>query len=215
MINEYTTALTRANLQNNIPKELITLRNEYRENGVPTILTDGLNELIMMLKIKSPKKILELGTATGVSGSAMLLTLKNATLTTVEKMPAMRDEALKNFKRFGVADRVTSLLGDTMETVPNITEKFDFIFLDCNKAAYPKVYPYLKSMLNEGGVLFADNVVFRGYCSGEAEIPKEYRTLVQKIKNFNDMVSSDEDMITCFFDVGDGISVSVKKAENE
>lgn len=214
MINEYTTKLTRDNLVNNVPKELIDIRNEYRDNGVPTILTDGLNELLMVLKIKNPKKILELGTATGVSGSAMLLTCKNATLTTVEKMPQMQAEAIKNFKKFGVHDRVTSLLGDTMETVPTINDKFDFIFLDCNKAAYPKVYPYLKAMLNEGGVLFADNVVFRGYCSGENEVLKEYRTLVQKIQKFNDMVSADKDMISCFFDVGDGISVSVKKSEN-
>ncbi len=215
MINEYTTNLTRKNLDNNVPSELMTLRNEYREKGVPTILTDGLNELLLMLKIKQPKNILELGTATGVSGSAMLLTCKDAKLTTVEKLPVMRDEALKNFQKFGVIDRVTSLLGDTMETVPTINEKFDFIFLDCNKAAYPKVYPYLKEMLVGGGVLFADNVIFRGYCSKEAEVPKEYRTLVQKIQKFNDMVSNDKDMITCFFDVGDGISVSVKKLENE
>ena len=211
MINEYTTRLTRDNLSNNVPEELIEIRNEYRDKGVPTILTDGLNELLLTLKIKNPKRILELGTATGISGSAMLLTCKNAVLTTVEKMPIMQSEALKNFEKFGVLDRVTSLLGDTMETVPNIQGKFDFIFLDCNKAAYPKVFPYLKNMLNEGGVLFADNVIFRGYCRGEAEVPKEYRTLIQKIQKFNDMVSADKDLITCFFDVGDGISVSVKK----
>ena len=62
-------------------------------------------------------------------------------------------------------------------------------------------------------MLFADNVIFRGYCSGEVETPKKYKTLVANIKKFNDAVSVDKDMITCFFDVGDGISVSVKKSE--
>lgn len=213
MINEYTTLLTRENLNNNIPNELLSLRNEYRDKGVPTILTDGLNELLLMLKMKNPSNILELGTATGISGTATLLSLPNAKLTTVEKLPEMQSEALKNFNKFGVADRVTSILGDTLEVLEKLEGKFDFIFLDCNKSAYYKAYPYLKNLLIEGGVLFADNVIFRGYCSGEVETPKKYKTLVANIKKFNDAVSVDKDMITCFFDVGDGISVSVKKSE--
>jgi predicted O-methyltransferase YrrM len=110
-----------------------------------------------------------------------------------------------------VADRVTSILGDSLEVVEKLSGKYDFIFLDCNKSAYYKLLPYLKNLLTSGGVLFADNVIFRGYCSGEVEVPKKYKTLVQNIKKFNDMVSADADFITCFFDVGDGISVSVKK----
>ena len=150
MINEYTTRLTRENLNNNIPNELLSLRNEYRDSGVPTILTDGLNELLLMLKMKNPSNILELGTATGISGTAMLLELKNAKLTTVEKLPEMQAEALKNFEKFGVADRVTSILGDTMETLANLQGKFDFVFLDCNKSAYYKAYPYVKNLLTDG-----------------------------------------------------------------
>ena len=213
MINEYTAKLTRDNLQNNIPPKLLSLRNEYRDKGIPTILTDGLNELLLTLKMKNPSNILELGTATGISATAMLLSLENAKITTVEKLPEMREEALKNFEKFGVIDRVTSMLGDSLEIVKNLSGKFDFIFLDCNKSAYPKLYPYLKNLLTDGGVLFADNVIFRGYCSSEIETPKKYKTLVQNIKSFNDMVSADTDMITCFFDVGDGIMVSVKKME--
>ena len=211
MINEYTKELTNRSASNNIPKDFIEMQDEYRKAGFPTILTDGLTELLLMLSIKNPKTLLELGTSTGCSSIAMLKTLKDLKIVTVEKIPEIQAQAIENFKKFGVADRVESLLGDSVEVVKSLNQKFDFIFLDCNKAAYPKVYPYLKNMLNEGGVLFADNVVFRGYCSGEAEAPKEYRTLIQKIQKFNDMVSADKDLITCFFDVGDGISVSVKK----
>ena len=66
-------------------------------------------------------------------------------------------------------------------------------------------------MLNDGGVIFADNILFRGYVSGENEYPKEYKTLVQKIDNYNQLAANDSEMITCFFDVGDGIAVSYKK----
>lgn len=211
MHNEYTSKLTTQNLLQNIPIELLQLRDGYREEGIPTILVDSLNELLLSVATKNPKNILELGTATGCSGIAMLLTCKNAKLVTIEKMEVSRQKALENFKKFGVSDRVTSILGDSVETVIKIAEKFDFIFLDCNKASYKLLYPLLKDLLNKGGVLFADNVLFRGYVSGEKPVTKEHRTLVQKIDEFNKLIASDTDMITCFFDVGDGIAISVKK----
>ena len=211
MVNEYTKELTAKNFKNNIILELKQMQEEYRKKGVPTILEDGLNELLLILSIKQPKTILELGTSMGCSGIAMLKTIKDATLFTVEKIPEVRKEALSNFEKYGVKDRVTSLIGDSLDVVKNLTKKFDFIFLDCNKAAYATLYPLLKDLLNDGGVIFADNILFRGYVAKEKECPKEYRTLVQKIDNYNQIASSDNEMITCFFDVGDGIAVSYKK----
>lgn len=211
MINEYTKDLTSKNAKLNIPEEIVKMQTDYRKNGVPTILTDGLNELLMMLKIKNPKTVLELGTATGCSGIAILKTLPNAKLTTVEKIPSVRKQALENFEKFGVIDRVNSLIGDSLDVVLNLTQKFDFIFLDCNKAAYATLYPLLKDLLTDNGVIFADNILFRGYVAKEKECPKEYKTLIEKIDLYNQLASNDEEMITCFFDVGDGIAVSVKK----
>lgn len=213
MYNEYTSKLTFKNLQFNIPNELLKLRDEYREEGVPTILVESLNELLLMVSVKNPKNILELGTATGCSGIAMLSVNKTAKLVTVEKFEEVRFKAIENFKKFGVYDRVTSILGDSVETVMKIAEKFDFIFLDCNKASYVTLYPLLKDLLNDGGVLFVDNVLFRGYVSGEVESDAKHKTLVKKIDDFNQLIANDKDMVTCFFDVGDGISVSVKKGK--
>ncbi len=213
MYNEYTSKLNFKNLQFNIPKELLKIRDEYREEGVPTILVESLNELLLTVSATKPKNILELGTATGCSGIAMLHVCKEAKLVTIEKFEEVRNKAVENFKKFGVYDRVTSILGDSVETVMKIAEKFDFIFLDCNKASYITLYPLLKDLLNDGGILFVDNVLFRGYVSGEVETKKQHKTLVGKIDAFNQLIASDEDMITCFFDVGDGICVSVKKGK--
>lgn len=211
MINEYAAALTGENFKNNLPEALRKMQKDYRSRGVPTILSEGLNELLLMISIKRPERVLELGTSVGCSAIAILSLLKNCNLVTVEKNEQVRTEALENFKKYGVSDRVVSLIGDSFDVVKNLTAKFDFIFLDCNKAAYAILYPLLKDLLNDGGVIFADNVLFRGYVAGEKECPKEYRSLVNKIDDFNKLVSSDKDMITCFFDVGDGIAVSVKK----
>jgi predicted O-methyltransferase YrrM len=121
------------------------------------------------------------------------------------------DEAVKNFKKFGVMDRVTAILGDSYETALTLTGEYDFIFLDCNKASYTRLLPVLKNLLKKGGVLFTDNVLFRGYVSGEVKTPKVYNSLARKIREFDEILASDTDLITCFFDVGDGISISYKK----
>lgn len=211
MINEYTKELTNRSASNNIPSEFIEMQNEYRKAGFPTILTDGLTELLLMLSIKQPKTLLELGTSTGCSSIAMLKSLPNLKITTIEKMPEIQAQAIENFKKFGVSDRVESLLGDSVEVASSLTEKYDFIFLDCNKSAYVKLLPILKNLLNNGGVIFADNVLFRGYVSGEKECPKQYKSLCKNLDSYNQLVANDKDLLTCFFDVGDGIAVSYKK----
>lgn len=211
MINEYTKNLTERSWEYSLPEELLKLRAYYKASGVPTILDESLSELLLMVSIKQPLNILELGTATGCSGTAMLLTQKDAKLTTIEKFEGVQEEAIKNFKRFGVYDRVTTVLGDSLESAQSLTGEYDFIFLDCNKASYKKLLPVLKNLLKKGGVLFTDNVLFRGYVSGENEPPKIYRALTRKIGEYNDLLSQDKDLITCFFDVGDGIAISIKK----
>ncbi|MBE5743873.1 MAG: O-methyltransferase [Clostridiales bacterium] len=211
MINKYTKDLTAKSAENSLPSELNELRKFYKESGIPTILDESLTELLLTLLVKNPENILELGTATGCSGTAMLLTLPNAKLTTIEKRQVSQDEAIKNFKKFGVYDRVTCVLGDSYETACSLIGEFDFIFLDCNKASYTRLLPVLKGLLKKGGVLFTDNVLFRGYVSGESEPPREYRALSRKIGEFNELLANDKELLTCFFDVGDGISISYKK----
>ena len=211
MINQFTKELTEKSAEFSLPQELKDLRVFYKESGIPTILDESLSELLLMVSIKNPENILELGTATGCSGTAMLLTQKTAKLTTIEKFETSRQEAIKNFKKFGVMDRVTSILGDSYETALSLTGEYDFIFLDCNKASYTRLLPVLKNLLKKGGVLFTDNVLFRGYVSGEVKTPKIYNSLARKIREFDEILAKDTDLITCFFDVGDGIAVSYKK----
>ncbi len=211
MINQFTKELTEKSAEFSLPQELKDLRVFYKESGIPTILDESLSELLLMVSIKNPENILELGTATGCSGTAMLLTQKTAKLTTIEKFETSRQEAVKNFKKFGVMDRVTSILGDSYETALSLTGEYDFIFLDCNKASYTRLLPVLKNLLKKGGVLFTDNVLFRGYVSGEVKTPKIYNSLARKIREFDEILAKDTDLITCFFDVGDGIAVSYKK----
>lgn len=210
-MNEYCTRLILDNAESTLDRDLLALHDEYRRNGIPTILTESLNELVLTAKIKRPKKILELGTSVGCSGIALLLACEGSTLTTVEKFDSVARTAESNFKRFGVYDRVTQFVGDALETIDSVGEGFDFVFLDCNKSKYKDLLPKIKAKTAAGGVLFADNVLYRGYISGEVKAPHRHNTIKNNMREFLRLITTDGDFITTISEVGDGVSVSYKK----
>ena len=210
-MNEYVTELLLKNAVCTVDEKLMELRNAYRESGVPTLLTESLNELVLMARIKNPANILELGTATGCSAIALLFACPDAALTTVEKFRKSADEAARNFKTFGVDDRITQYVGDAVDIISNLNEKFDFVFLDCNKSKYKDLLPIIKLKMTTGGVLFADNVLYRGYITGEVKAPHRHNTIKNNMRKFLRLISTDKDFITTISDVGDGVSISYKK----
>lgn len=210
-MNEYVTELLLKNAVCTVDEKLMELRNAYRESGVPTLLTESLNELVLMARIKNPANILELGTATGCSAIALLFACPDAALTTVEKFRKSADEAARNFKTFGVDDRITQYVGDAVDIISNLNEKFGFVFLDCNKSKYKDLLPIIKLKMTTGGVLFADNVLYRGYITGEVKAPHRHNTIKNNMREFLRLISTDKGFITTISDVGDGVSISYKK----
>lgn len=198
------------NSQPKIPQKIVEMRTEYKANGIPTILTDSLNLLLLTLSIAKPKKILEIGTATGMSGICMLNTLKNASLTTIEKDESSFFEAKKNFAEMGFSNRVTQLLGDAGEVLNYIDGQFDFVFLDGPKSHYIDYMPDILRVLVAGGVLFCDNVLFRGYVDGSKPFSKGDNTIVKNLRLFINETINNPKLTTQVLNVGDGILISYK-----
>mgnify|MGYP002521462726 CR=1 FL=1 len=210
-MHEYVKSLAIKSAENAVSKELLELRDDYRSKGIATILTESLNSLILTAKLVKPTKILEFGTSVGCSGIALLNACPEAVLYTVERYRPAEDEAMKNFKKFGLDKRVFAFFGEATEVVDEVGEGFDFVFLDCNKSKYKDLLPKIKAKMKSGGVLFADNVLFRGYITGEVKTPHRHNTIRNNMRGFLETISSDEDFITAVSDTGDGISVSYKK----
>ena len=198
----------------NIPDldgELKELRNSAFEREIPTSDDETLCVLLTLLKAIKPRNILELGTATGISGLAMLKTCPQAKLTTVEKNEEFFKEAVLNFKNAGVEDRVTAIFGDAGEEILKfLPDSFDLIFLDCAKVQYIKYLPVLKELLKDGGTLIADDILLFGYITGEAEVPQKRKMLVEHIKEYISAVKADKDFTTSILNIGNGLAVSVK-----
>lgn len=185
------------------------IREFARENYVPIVRPKTLEILIEEIKKSNAKTILEIGTAIGYSGIRMLEN-SVANLVTIEKDEKMRDIALKNFKKEGLSDRVNLVFADAIDYLKIEKGKFDFIFLDGPKGQYIHYLPYLKGILNDGGTMFCDNVLFMGLVNSNVEPPKKHRTIVNNLREFIKTLCEDENYETNLIDIEDGILIAKK-----
>ena len=182
-------------------------------NGIPVADDETLQFLLVTLAMTKPTRILEIGSAVGLSGVAMLQACPTATLTTMELEEERYIEAKRNFAEFGVTDRVNALLGDAGEILAMMDGQYDFVFLDGPKAQYEKYLFDLKRLMKKGATLFADDVLLFGWVSGEEETPQKRRSIVEKIRSYLSVITSDTDFITSVINVGDGVALSVYKGK--
>lgn len=193
-----------------ILQELKDMRKKYRESGIPTILEESLNFLLLNVSLKSPKKILEIGTATGMSGIAMLNTCESSFLTTIEKDEDSYNQAKANFERFNLSHRIKVYCGDAGDILKFLDGEYDLIFLDGAKARYLDYMPELLRLLAKKGVLIADNILFRGYVSGKVNFSHSDNTIVRNLRDFINQMVDNPMLSTQVLDIGDGILISVK-----
>ncbi len=198
-------------IQPNVDNRILELSKRYRELGIPTALYETLNELVLTVSIHKPKQVLEIGTAVGISGSAMLSSFDDLKLTTIEKDEESFETAKKTFDSFGFSSRVKQYLGDAGDIIRFLEGPFDFIFLDGAKARYFDYLPDLNRILAKGGVLFADNVLFRGYIDGEVKFAHRDNTIVRNMRAFLNTLIEDKNYICSIYEKGDGILVAYKK----
>ena len=204
---KYTASLVKLH----IDEKLASRRLAALERGIPVADDETLQFLLVTLSMKKPERILEIGTAVGLSGVAMLGACPAAKLTTIELEEERYIKAKANFAEFGVSERVTAHLGDAGEILAMMDGKFDFVFLDGPKAQYEKYLFDLKRLMNDGAVLFSDDVLLYGWVSGEQPTPQKRRSIVEKIRGYLDALTSDNDFITSVLDIGDGVALSVYK----
>lgn len=197
-------------MDNELAKERLKELKDYAiMNNIPILRPQTALLLAQKVKEAKPNKILEIGTAVGYSGIIML-TECDAKLVTIEKDDNSAKIARDNFDYVGYGDRVNILCGDAINFLPDIKEKFDFIFLDGPKGQYVKYLPYLASMLNVGGTLFSDNVLYRGMVNGKIPVDKKKKTLVKNLRLFLEELSLNDGFESQTLDIEDGVSIAKK-----
>ena len=190
---------------------ILKMREERKDRRDPVCLDEVLNYLLLTVRAISPENILEIGTAEGLSGAAMLFEAPNARLSTIEIDEERYAAAKENFAALGLSDRARCILGDAADVLPALAGPFDLIFLDGPKAQYVHYLPDLKRLLRVGGVLVADDVLLYGWVDGRVPVPQKRRSLAERIREYLVAVAEDETLITSVLDIGEGVAVSVKR----
>ena len=187
------------------------MRQELKDRRDPVCPDEVLQYLLLTVREVVPSQILEIGTAEGLSGAAMLFEAPNARLTTVEIDEDRHKKAKENFQEFGLSGRARCVLGDAADVLPALEGPFDLIFLDGPKAQYVHYLPDLKRLLRGGGVLIADDVLLYGWVDGRSPVPPKRHSLIDRIRDYLKAVSADEDFITSVLALGEGVAVSVNR----
>lgn len=193
-------------------KEKIMEMEQYaRDYNVPIIEKDSIAFIMKFIKANDIKKILEIGSAIGYSAILMASVKDDIKITTIERDKTRYLECLKNIKECGMENKIDVVFQDALEM--NLSGvSYDLIFIDAAKGQYTNYFEKYKYFLNPGGVIITDNLKFHGHVGNRENIAsRNLRQLVGKIENYIDFLKDNEEFETKFYDVGDGLSVSIRK----
>jgi predicted O-methyltransferase YrrM len=175
----------------------------------------GIEVLLLLLSMHQPKKIVEIGTAIGYSAIRMALKIPNAEIITVELDEERYQQANINIKNMGLEKQIHTLHGDALTLSEEISKYglFDALFIDATKAKYTKFFEIYEPMLSTTGIIYTDNVLFKGTVARDRSELKtrRQRTLVRKLDEYNHWLSTLETFETTIIPVGDGIAVTKRK----
>ncbi len=193
-------------------KDKILEMEEYaRDYNVPIIERDSIAFIMKFIKANDVKDILEIGSAIGYSAILMASVKDDVKITTIERDETRYMECLKNVKKCDLEDRITVVYQDALEM--NLSGvSYDLIFIDAAKGQYTKFFEKFKYFLKPGGVIISDNLKFHGHVGNRNNIQsRNLKQLVGKIENYIDYLKDNDEFETKFYDVGDGLSVSIRK----
>ncbi len=191
--------------------ELMIIKEKALEKHIPIIMDDTLEVIAEILTKVKPKKILEIGAAVGYSAMCFSEYLQDGgSIDTIERDEERIQEAKENFVKVGVENKIHLYEGDAVEILPNLSGRYDVVFIDAAKGKYPFFLEQALRMLNDNGVIIADNILYKGYVMSDYNKHKQ-RTAVRNLREYISRVSDDANLDTKILEVGDGLAVSYKK----
>ncbi len=203
---------------NSLEKEnspvLEEIEKEARKDGVPIIRKEMESFLRVMLSIKKPMRILELGTAVGYSAILMSECInEKGQIITIENYDKRIPIAKENIKKAGRENVIKLLEGDAMEIMPTLeSDQFDFVFMDAAKAQYIHFLPEVLRLMKKDAVLITDNVLQEGdLIQSKYVVRRRDRTIHKRMREYLEVVKNHPQLETSIVPIGDGITMSVKK----
>ncbi|MDV2883581.1 O-methyltransferase [Alkalihalophilus pseudofirmus] len=184
-----------------------------KEHQVPIMDLVGMESLLWQLKLIQPERILEVGAAIGYSAIRMAQELPNATIITIERDEVRYKQAVENIEKNELSDRIEVRFGDALDLAQILESEplFDVLFIDAAKGQYQRFLDLYGKMIKPNGVVFSDNVLFRGLVAEDEIEEKRLRSIARKLRTYNEWLMQHPDYDTRILPVGDGLAISIKK----
>ncbi len=195
------------------PEYLEKLALSAEENDVPIIRRDSRDLLRLLMTMKRPSSILEIGTAVGFSSLLMAeYTDDGCKIKTIENYKPRIDEAKKNFLKYDTKQKITLIEGDAGEVIKKLDEQFDVIFLDGPKGQYEAYLDDLLRLLRVGGLLITDNIFKEGeIIESRFAVTRRNRTIHSRMREYLLRLKDEDILENVIIPTGDGMTLSVKK----
>ena len=190
------------------------IKKNALENHIPIIMVDTLNVIENIMKEIKPTAILEIGTAVGYSAICFSRFLEDGgRIDTIERDEERVKEARENIKIVEKNKKINILEGDAVEILPTLNGKYDMIFIDAAKGKYPFFLKEALRLLDDNGIIFADNILYKGYVMSDYNKHKQ-RTAVTHLREYIKLTTENPELETKILEVGDGLAITRKKKIN-
>ena len=192
------------------------IEKEAKKTNVPIIRTETQSFIKLLLAMKKPMSILEVGCAIGFSTLLMSeYAPEGCHITTIEKYEKRIPIAKENFKRAGKEDSITLLEGDALDLLKKLDGAYEFIFMDAAKGQYIHFLPDILRLMPEGGFLLSDNVLQDGdVIQSRYAVTRRNRTIHTRMREYLYELKHHPQLETAILPVGDGVTLSIKRKEN-
>lgn len=195
--------------------KLEKFRNECIERHLPIIQRETAQLIKVLLLMHNPKSILEVGTNVGFSSIYMCTALdRKVKVLSIEKSEEYYQEALSNIRTFECEDNISVINSDASEALDmiiNTNEKFDIAFIDAAKSHYTEFLNKIIAMMNPGGLIISDNVLYKGLIANDELVTKRKRTIVRNMREYLEYISTDDKFETSIIPIGDGLALTKLK----
>lgn len=201
-------------IRNTIKKDegfLLELREYAQEFHIPIVQPETARLLEVLCYISKPKKILEIGTALGYSAILMAFAQRDeGSIDTIDRSYDMAEKAKHNIRQAKLDKRINVVTGDALDVLKCLEKKYDFIFLDASKGHYLEFLPEMLRLLQTGGILVSDNVLYKGMIASDNLVVKRKNTIVRRMRDYLDAICSSQVLRTSIIPIGDGVAISCK-----
>jgi predicted O-methyltransferase YrrM len=184
------------------------------QKKIPILDWKAIEFLELLIKTYRPNRILEIGMAIGYSSIRIARIIQpNCVLHTIEKSKDNLQLAKGFIKTAMLQNKIVIYEGDALKIIPNLKQKYDFIFLDVDKKDYEELLYRSLKILKRNGIIFVDNLLWHGFVASK-RIPKKYKKSTLLIRRFNEIFLNSPFLDASIYPIGDGIGVGIRNGKN-